>query len=164
MKSDELKYAEWLTDQLLYHAVQSIDARLGEAYRVKNPRLVYEMTRLTYEEYMWQRKLNLEEIEKEEKKQEVLSYNFKTSLLNKKSKKPQFKFSTFGIPVGSKLQCTLNPDITCIVMDGGNSVMYNGKMTSMSAIINSLRGGSNRGPQYWTYRGKLLSDLVDQIG
>lgn len=163
MKSDELEYAEWLTDQLLYHAVQSIDARLGESYRIKNPRLVCEMVRLTYEEHVWQRKLTLEEIEKEEKKQEVLSYNFETSSLNKKSKKPQFKFSTFGIPVGSKLQCTLNPDITCIVMDGGNRVMYNGKTTSMSGIINSLRGGSNRGPQYWTYRGKLLSDLVDQI-
>jgi hypothetical protein len=162
MKSDELEYAEWLTDQLLYHAVQSIDARLGEAYRVKNPRLVCEMTRLTYEEYMWQRKLNLEEIEKEEKKQEVLSYNFETSSLNKKSKKPQFKFSSFGIPVGAELQCTLSPHIKCTVANRSNDVFYNGEKTSMSAIINSLKGGSNRGPSFWTYRGKLLSDMVDQ--
>ena len=49
-----LKCAEFLTDQLLHHAVQSIDARLGDGYHVKKPRLVCEMTRLTYEEYLRQ--------------------------------------------------------------------------------------------------------------
>lgn len=56
MKPDSMDYAEWVTDQLLYHAVQSIDARLGDGYHVKNPRLVCEMTRLTYEEYLRQEK------------------------------------------------------------------------------------------------------------
>ena len=54
MKSRE--YAEWLIDQFLYSSVQSIDARLGDGYHVKNPRLVCEMTRLTYEEYLRQEK------------------------------------------------------------------------------------------------------------
>ena len=154
MKSRE--YAEWLIDQLLYSSVQSIDARLGEGYHTKNPRLVCELTKLQYEEYKRQENFELEEV----KAQEVSSYNF--APLNKKSKKPQFKFGSFGIPVGAELQCTLSPHIKCTVMDKYNSVFYNGEKTSMSAIINSLKGGSNRGPSFWTYRGKLLSDMVDQ--
>ena len=154
MKSRE--YAEWLIDQFLYSSVQSIDARLGEGYHTKNPRLVCELTKLQYEEYKRQENFELEEA----KAQEVSSYNF--APLNKKSKKPQFKFGSFGIPVGAELQCTLSPHIKCTVMDKYNSVFYNGEKTSMSAIINSLKGGSNRGPSFWTYRGKLLSDMVDQ--
>ena len=153
MKSRE--YAEWLIDQLLYSSVQSIDARLGEGYHTKNPRLVCELTKLQYEEYKRQENFELEEA----KEQEVSSYNFVKS---SKSKKPQFKFGSFGIPVGAELQCTLSPHIKCTVMDKYNSVFYNGEKTSMSAIINSLKGGSNRGPSFWTYRGKLLSDMVDQ--
>ena len=153
MKSRE--YAEWLIDQLLYSSVQSIDARLGEGYHTKNPRLVCELTKLQYEEYKRQENFELEEA----KAQEVSSYNFVKS---SKSKKPQFKFGSFGIPVGAELQCTLSPHIKCIVANRSNGVFYNGERTSMSAIINSLKGGSNRGPSYWTYQGKLLSDLVDQ--
>ena len=154
MKSRE--YAEWLIDQLLYSSVQSIDARLGEGYHTKNPRLVCELTKLQYEEYKRQENFELEEA----KPQEVSSYNFVP--LNKKSKKPQFKFGSFGIPVGAELQCTLSPHIKCTVANRSNDVFYNGERTSMSAIINSLKGGSNRGPSFWTYRGKLLSDMVDQ--
>ena len=153
MKSRE--YAEWLIDQLLYNSVQSIDARLGEGYHTKNPRLVCELTRLTYEEYKRQENFELEEA----KSQEVSSYNFVKSL---KSKKPQFKFGSFGIPVGAELQCTLSPHIKCTVANRSNGVFYNGERTSMTAIINSLKGGSNRGPSFWTYRGKLLSDMVDE--
>ena len=155
MKPGSLEYAEWLIDQLLYNSVQSIDARLGEGYHTKNPRLVCELTRLTYEEYKRQENFELEE----EKAQEVSSYNFVKS---SKSKKPQFKFGSFGIPVGAELQCTLSPHIKCTVANRSNDVFYNGERTSMSAIINSLKGGSNRGPSFWTYRGKLLSDMVDQ--
>ena len=153
MKSRE--YAEWLIDQLLYSSVQSIDARLGEGYHTKNPRLVCELTKLQYEEYKRQENFELEEA----KEQEVSSYNFVKSSTNKK---PRFRFSSFGIPVGAELQCTLSPHINCTVADGSNGVRYNGKHTSMSAIINSFLNGSNRGTAYWTYRGKLLSDMVDQ--
>ena len=157
MKSRE--YAEWLIDQLLYSSVQSIDARLGEGYHTKNPRLVCELTKLQYEEYKRQENFELEEAE-EAKPQEASSYNLVP--LHQKTKKPQFKFGSFGIPVGAELQCTLSPHIKCTVMDKYNSVFYNGEKTSMSAIINSLKGGSNRDPSFWTYRGKLLSDMVDQ--
>ena len=154
MKSRE--YAEWLIDQLLYSSVQSIDARLGEGYHTKNPRLVCELTKLQYEEYKRQENFEFEET----KEQEVSSYNFVKSL---SSRKPNFKFSSFGIPVGAELQCTLDPHIKCIVFNGSNSILYKGKKTSMSEVVRSLKGGkSQRGTQYFTYNGKLLSDLVDQ--
>ena len=43
--------AEFLTDQYLYHAVQSVDARLGEGYAKKNPQLVSTMVSLTATEH-----------------------------------------------------------------------------------------------------------------
>ena len=47
----DLDYAEWVTDQYLYHAVKSIDARLGEGYALKNPNLVSTMVSLTAAEH-----------------------------------------------------------------------------------------------------------------
>ena len=47
----ELDYAEWVTDQYLYHAVQSIDSRLGEGYARKNPILVSTIVSLTATEH-----------------------------------------------------------------------------------------------------------------
>ena len=51
--------AEFLTDQYLYHAVQSVDARLGEGYARKNPQLVSTMVSLTATEH--QRILTLDD-------------------------------------------------------------------------------------------------------
>jgi len=49
--SDGHDLAEYLTDQYLYHAVTSVDARLGEGYARKNPQLVSTMVSLTAEEH-----------------------------------------------------------------------------------------------------------------
>ena len=43
---DPLDKAEFITDQYLYHAVKSVDARLGEGYAKKNPQLVSTMVSL----------------------------------------------------------------------------------------------------------------------
>ena len=43
--------AEFLTDQYLYHAVTSVDARLGEGYAKKNPQLLSTMVSLTAKEH-----------------------------------------------------------------------------------------------------------------
>lgn len=48
---DPLDKAEFITDQYLYHAVKSVDARLGEGYAKKNPLLVSTMVSLTAEEH-----------------------------------------------------------------------------------------------------------------
>jgi hypothetical protein len=59
MANSNLDYAEWVTDQYLYHAVQSIDVRLGEGYARKNPTLVSTMICLTAQEF--ERQNSLEE-------------------------------------------------------------------------------------------------------
>ena len=43
--------AEYLTDQYLYHAVTSVDARLGEGYAKKNPQLVSTLVSITAQEH-----------------------------------------------------------------------------------------------------------------
>jgi len=43
--------AEFVTDLYLHHAVQSVDARLGEGYAKKNPELVSTMVSLTATEH-----------------------------------------------------------------------------------------------------------------
>ena len=61
MKDSNLEYAEWLTDQLLYNAVQSIEARLGSGYQIKNPRLISELVSVGYQEYVRQERLDASE-------------------------------------------------------------------------------------------------------
>ena len=48
---DPLDKAEFITDQYLYYAIKSVDARLGEGYAKKNPQLVSTMVSLIAEEY-----------------------------------------------------------------------------------------------------------------
>ena len=156
-----LDYSEWLTDQFLYHAVQSINSRLGVEYAIKNPSLVSTMLCLTAQEFEKQNYLS----EKEDTKKVSTKYtkpNSSFQFVNSPTKKPRFKFSSFGIPVGATLHYINDPKITCTVSNSNNDVIFNGKKTSMSSIVNCFLGGSNRGTSYWTYNGKLLVDLYNQ--
>jgi len=163
MANSNLDYAEWVTDQYLYHAVQSIDVRLGEGYARKNPTLVSTMICLTAQEFERQNSLD----EGKDTKKVSIKYNksalqFQFLKNSIKKQKPKFRFCDFGIPVGATLQYINDPKITCIVSNSNNDVIFNGKKTSMSSIVNCLLGGSNRGTSYWTYNGKLLVDLYNQ--
>jgi hypothetical protein len=156
----DLDYAECLTDQYLFHAVQSINARLGEGYALKNPSLVSTMVSLTAQEFQRQNFQSKEDIKKVPTK--YVKPNSSFQFVNSSTKKPRFKFSSFGIPVGATLHYINDPKITCTVSNSNNNVIFNGKKTSMSSIVNYFLGGSNRGPSYWTYNGKLLVDLYNQ--
>ena len=156
----DLDYAEWITDQYLYHAVQSINARLGKEYAIKNPSLVSTMVSLTAQEFQRQNSQNKEDIKKVSTKHVKPNSSFQ--FVNSPTKKPRFKFSSFGIPVGATLHYINDPNITCTVSNSSNDVIFNGKKTSMSFIVNSFLGGSNRGTSYWSYNGKLLVDLYNQ--
>jgi hypothetical protein len=164
MKPNSLEWSEWITDQLLYHSVQSIDARLGNGYHTKNPRLVAEMVNITYQEYLRQELLEVSKKNKcntlVKKCQNYQNFNFiKTT---SKNQKPKFKFCNFGIPIGATLQYINDPNIICIVASPNNDIFYNGKKTSMSAVVNQFLGGSNRGTSFWTYNGKLLVDMYNE--
>lgn len=71
MANSNLNYAEWITDQYLYHAVQSIDARLGNGYAIKNPTLISTMICLTAQEFERQNYLG----EKKDTKKVLTKYN-----------------------------------------------------------------------------------------
>jgi len=163
MANLKLNYAKWITDQYLYHAIQSIDARLGSEYAIKNPTLLSTMICLTAQEH--ERQNYLEE-EKDTKKVSIKYNKFNSQFrvlksLTKKSK-PKFKFCDFGIPLGATLHYINDPNITCVVASCNNDVIFNGKKTSMSSIVNYFLGGSNRGTSYWIYNGKLLVDLYNE--
>ena len=159
-----LDYSEWLTDQFLYHAVQSINSRLGVEYAIKNPSLVSTMLCLTAQEFEKQNYLSEKEDTKKLSRERVKS-NSSFQFINCPTKKSKFKFSDFGIPVGATLTYINDPNITCTVCNINTvvyNVLYEGKKTSMSAIVESFMGGSRRGTNFWSYNGKLLVDLYNQ--
>jgi len=163
MANSNLNYAEWITDQYLYHAVQSIDSRLGDGYAIKNPALISTMICLTAQEFERQNSLS----EEKDTKKVSTKYNKSNSQFQflknpTKKQKPKFRFRDFGIPIGTILYYINDPKITCEVASPNNDVIFNGKKTSMSAIVNCFLGGSNRGTSYWIYNGKLLVDLYDK--
>jgi hypothetical protein len=154
MKNLNLEYAEWITDHYLCHAVQSIDARLGDGYAIKNPTLLSTMICLTAQEFERQNSL-IQEKNKSNSQFQVLKNSTK-------KQNPKFRFCDFGIPVGATLRYINDLNITCEVLSPYNDVKYNNKKTSISAIVNSLLGGSRRGTAYWIYGGKLLLDLYNK--
>jgi len=163
MANSNLNYAEWITDQYLYHAVQSIDSRLGDGYAIKNPSLISTMICLTAQEFERQNSLS----EEKDTKKVSTKYNKSNSQFQffkntTKKRKPKFRFKDFGISIGTTLYYINDPKITCEVANSNNDVIFNGKKTSMSAIVNDFLGGSNRGTSFWIYNGKLISDLYEK--
>ncbi|GHV00051.1 hypothetical protein FACS1894211_06570 [Clostridia bacterium] len=82
--------------------------------------------------------------------------------LKKKSKVP---FSALGIPVGAKLGFIKDSAITCEVVDDSH-VSYDGQTMSLSALGKQLLGykHSVQGPFYFTYNGKTLVQIREEIG
>jgi hypothetical protein len=69
------------------------------------------------------------------------------------------KYTNDSNNTNNNIHSTIDVNTT---INSNNDVIFNGKKTSMSSIINYLLGGSNRGTSYWTYNGKLLVDLYNQ--
>jgi len=171
--TEAMDQASDTADRYLWKAIDMIDHQFGEGYAKKNPGLIAPLVQAQVDDFnntclmgsIWEIAEKISNLSSaiyfgETKVRKVPGYNFVKSPL---SKKPNFKFSSFGIPVGAELQCTLDPNIKCIVIDGSNGILYKGNKTSMSKVVKSLKGGvSHRGTQYFTYKGKLLSDMVDQ--
>jgi hypothetical protein len=106
---------------------------------------------------------------------DVLGYRFSTETglkpefderPNARKKNPPFNFEEFGIANGAQLVFfdaragTARPDITATVC-GPRKIRYKGKVTSISAVAKRvMKFKSNpRGPEYWTYNGRLLVDI-----
>ena len=173
--NEAMDQASYTANTYLWKAIEMIDQQFGEGYAKKNPGLIAPLVQAQVNDFnntcltgsIWEIAEKISNFSPviysgKTKAQEVPSYNFVKPSTIKKNKK-SFNFSDFGIPVGAELQCTFDPQIKCTVIDGKNGVLYNGKKTSMSALVKSIKGGkSQRGTKYFTYEGKRVSDMVDQ--
>ena len=41
-------------------------------------------------------------------------------------------------------------------------VQYGDEITSLSAIVEGIKGGSIQGTQYFTYNGKIVADIAEE--
>lgn len=76
-----------------------------------------------------------------------------------KVRKPPVNFAKCGIPVGAELVYIEDPSVVCTVYND-RKVQYNGKITSLSAISDAIKGHSTQGPSYFTYNGKKVCDIA----
>jgi hypothetical protein len=80
----------------------------------------------------------------------------------------RFNFSSIGISPGETIEFGLDKGLVAIVIDD-NFIEYDGKIMSTSGaalrILQSMgkKRISVRGPAMWRYKGKLLSDMVDEL-
>ena len=84
-----------------------------------------------------------------------------TETQKKKIRKPPVDFFKCGIPVGAKLVFIEDPTVIATVVNS-RKVQYNNEITSLSAIVSNIKGHSSQGPLYFTYNGKLLTDIAEE--
>lgn len=77
------------------------------------------------------------------------------------TKKPPIDFAKCGIPKGAELIFTEDSNIKVIVVNN-HKVKYKDELTSLSAIVKNLKGYSIAGPSYFTYNGKLITEIADE--
>lgn len=75
--------------------------------------------------------------------------------------RPAVNFMKCNIPVGAVLEFLEDPNIKVTVVNE-RKVQYNNEITSLSAIAKSIKGYSVSGPAYFTYNGKLISDIAEE--
>ncbi len=77
------------------------------------------------------------------------------------TKRPPINFFACGLKKGDELICVEDPNIKVIV-DSEHKVLYNNELTSLSAIMKDIKGYGVAGPNYFTYNGKLLTELAEE--
>ena len=84
-----------------------------------------------------------------------------TAATTAKAKKPPVNFSKCGIPVGAELIFVDDSTVKVTVYDD-RKVLYNGNLTSLSAIAKDIKGYPCAGPSYFTYKGELICDIAER--
>lgn len=80
------------------------------------------------------------------------------------TRRPPFKFSMIGVPVGSQLTFLYDEGRTCITVDD-SQVEYAGEIYSLTGLAKKLLNERGRyasnvpGPKFFTYQGESLSHL-----
>lgn len=77
----------------------------------------------------------------------------------------RFTFDSVGIPVGALLRFTRDQTVEAVV-EPGNKVKYDGQIHSITgaAKLALKTDGAVRGPSYWMYKGKTLSEIREAAG
>jgi hypothetical protein len=79
------------------------------------------------------------------------------SASNRRVRSPNTRFDNLGIPVGTELLFTKDPDISCVVSNDSNQVEYEGKTWTISRLAMHLLGVSSaNGFWHFSYRGETL--------
>lgn len=78
----------------------------------------------------------------------------------KKTHKPPFKFSEYGIPVGAKIVFYKDNSVVATVVDDRH-IEYKGQTTAMTPLAKKLLDTKKpvQGTAYFTYKGKKLTDI-----
>ena len=85
----------------------------------------------------------------------------KTSTGTQKVKKPAINFAKCGIPVGAELVFTEDDTVRVIVVNE-HKVQYKNELTSLSAVAKGIKGYNVAGPSFFTYNGRLITDIADE--
>ena len=83
----------------------------------------------------------------------------------KRSRRPSLNYLEMGIPVGSTLLFEGDGQTTCTVVDG-RRVEFQGQITSISKLTAELRntpGRPIRGPAHWSFNGRNLDELYEEV-
>ena len=82
----------------------------------------------------------------------------------KRRRRPSFRFTKLGISEGSTLQ-SIGGDQTCTVSSRKHVEFEGTKDWSLSALAQHLTGLERplRGPAYFTFKGRKLSDIYDEV-
>ena len=76
-------------------------------------------------------------------------------------KRPPIDFFKCGIPKGAELIYIENPNIRVTVVNN-HKVKYQEELTSLSAIVKELKGYNVAGPSYFTYDGRIITEIADE--
>lgn len=79
-----------------------------------------------------------------------------------KLRRPPLDFAKCGIPLGAELVYIEDPNVH-VTVASERKVLYKDELTSLSAIVQSLKGiRSAAGPRYFTYNGELVTDIAER--
>lgn len=76
-------------------------------------------------------------------------------------KRPPIDFFKCGIPKEAELIYIENPNIRVTVVNN-HKVKYQEELTSLSAIVKELKGYNVAGPSYFTYNGRIITEIADE--
>lgn len=76
--------------------------------------------------------------------------------------RPAINFKACGIPIGAELVYTEDNSVV-VTVESERKVLYQEEITSLSAIVEKIKGcQSIQGTLYFTYNGKLLTDIANE--